>query len=123
MSVSKHSYYFLLRIDEYKSASIDGKQWILKLEAKEREKSGIKNLKIGYTKVFGYYIEITKSFLNQVPEEFPAMLGPVIIATRLFVISKDFRLRGLWQNILQKRLGVRLCLRRIIMNWCNWKKK
>ncbi len=57
-------------IDEYKSASIDGKQWILKLEAKEREKSGIKNLKIGYTKVFGYYIEITKSFLNQVPEEY-----------------------------------------------------
>lgn len=57
-------------IDEYKSASIDGKQWILKLETKEREKSGIKNLKIGYTKVFGYYIEITKSFLNQVPEEY-----------------------------------------------------
>ena len=57
-------------IDEYKCASIDGKQWILELEAREREKSGIKNLKIGYTKVFGYYIEITKSFLNQVPENY-----------------------------------------------------
>lgn len=57
-------------IDEYKRASTDGKQWILQLEAKEREESGIKNLKIGYTKVFGYYIEITKSFLNQVPERY-----------------------------------------------------
>ena len=57
-------------IDEYKRASIDGKQWILDLEAREREKSGIKNLKIGYTKVFGYYIEITKSFLSQVPENY-----------------------------------------------------
>ncbi len=58
------------QIDEYKKASTEGKQWILALEAKEREKSGIKNLKIGYTKVFGYYIEITKSFLNQVPAEY-----------------------------------------------------
>jgi len=57
-------------IDEYKKASVEGKQWILNLEAQEREKSGIKNLKIGYTKVFGYYIEITKSFLNQVPEDY-----------------------------------------------------
>ena len=57
-------------IDEYKKASTEGKQWILNLEAREREKSGIKNLKIGYTKVFGYYIEITKSFLNQVPENY-----------------------------------------------------
>lgn len=57
-------------IDEYKKASTEGKQWILNLEAKERQKSGIKNLKIGYTKVFGYYIEITKSFLNQVPKDY-----------------------------------------------------
>lgn len=59
-----------LEIDEYKKASTEGKQWIINLEAKERQKSGIKNLKIGYTKVFGYYIEITKSFLNQVPEDY-----------------------------------------------------
>ncbi len=57
-------------IDEYKKASTEGKQWILNLEAQEREKSGIKNLKIGYTKVFGYYIEITKSFLSQTPENY-----------------------------------------------------
>lgn len=57
-------------IDEYKKASVEGKQWILDLEAKEKESTKIKNLKIGYTKVFGYYIEVTKSFLAQVPENY-----------------------------------------------------
>lgn len=57
-------------IDEYREASINGKNWIVSLEAREREETGIKNLKVGYTKVFGYYIEVTKSFLNQVPERF-----------------------------------------------------
>jgi len=57
-------------IDEYKKASIEGKSWIIDLEVKERELTGIKNLKIGYTRVFGYYIEITKSFLNKTPERY-----------------------------------------------------
>ncbi len=56
-------------IDEYRNASTDGKRWIVELEAKEKELTGIKNLKVGYTRVFGYYIEVTKSFLNQVPED------------------------------------------------------
>ncbi len=57
-------------IDEYRAASTDGKKWIIELEAKEKEATGIKNLKIGYTKVFGYYFEVTKSFLNMVPDRF-----------------------------------------------------
>lgn len=57
-------------IDKLKTATTEGKNWIIKLEADEREKTGIKNLKVGFNKVFGYYIEITKSFLNQVPERF-----------------------------------------------------
>ena len=60
---------FRPEIDEYKSASKDGKQWIINLELKEKELTGIKNLKIGYNKVFGYYIEVTKSFISQVPED------------------------------------------------------
>ncbi len=56
-------------IDEYRTASVEGKNWIIALEAKEKELTGIKNLKVGYTKVFGYYIEITKSFLKQVPAD------------------------------------------------------
>lgn len=57
-------------IDEYREASTQGKNWIISLEAKEKERTGIKNLKVGYTKVFGYYIEITKSFLDKVPEDY-----------------------------------------------------
>ena len=53
-------------IDEYRELSVNGKNWIVSLEPKEREETGIKNLKIGYAKVFGYYIEVTKSFLDKI---------------------------------------------------------
>lgn len=54
-------------IDELKTATREGKQWIASLESKERESTDIKNLKVGFNKVFGYYIEVTKSHLNLVP--------------------------------------------------------
>ena len=57
-------------LDEYREAQTNGKQWILELEQKEREQTGIRNLRVQYNKVFGYYIGITKSFLNQVPERY-----------------------------------------------------
>ena len=57
-------------IDKLKTATIQGKNWIIELEAEEREKTGIKNLKVGFNKVFGYYIEVTKSNLNQVPDRY-----------------------------------------------------
>ncbi len=57
-------------IDHYKEASKNGKQWISDLEQKERGKTGIKNLKIGFNKVFGYYIDITKSNISSVPDYF-----------------------------------------------------
>ena len=57
-------------IDKLKTATTEGKNWIIKLEAEEREKTGIKNLKVGFNKVFGYYIEVTKSGLDQVPDRF-----------------------------------------------------
>ena len=56
-------------IDKLKTATTDGKNWILKLETEEREKTGIKNLKVGFNKVFGYYIEISKSNIKQVPTD------------------------------------------------------
>lgn len=58
------------QVDNYRRAFTDGKQWIADLESREREKTGIKNLKVRYNKVFGYYIEITKSNLNQVPDRY-----------------------------------------------------
>ncbi|MCI8961892.1 MAG: DNA mismatch repair protein MutS [Clostridia bacterium] len=57
-------------VDKYKEATTNGKKWLVELEAKEREKTGIKNLRISYNKVFGYYIEVTKSYLNLVPENY-----------------------------------------------------
>ena len=57
-------------IDTLKTAQTEGKKWLVQLELDEREKTGIKNLKIGFNKVFGYFIEVTKSYLSQVPERF-----------------------------------------------------
>ena len=57
-------------VDELKKATIEGKNWLLNLEAEEREKTGIKNLRIGFNKVFGYFFEVTKSNLNMVPQRF-----------------------------------------------------
>lgn len=56
------------RLDELREASTNGKRWIAELEARERSVTGIKSLKIGYNKVFGYYIEITKSNIASLPE-------------------------------------------------------
>lgn len=57
-------------IDKLKLATTEGKTWIIKLEAEEREKTGIKGLKVGFNKVFGYFIEVTKSNLSMVPDRF-----------------------------------------------------
>ena len=57
-------------VDELKHAKSDGKQWLLDLETKEREATGIKNLKIKFNKVFGYYFDVTNSFKDQVPDYF-----------------------------------------------------
>lgn len=57
------------RLDEYRDAMQNGKQWIAELEAKERDITGINNLKIGFNHVFGYYIEVTKGNLDKLPED------------------------------------------------------
>lgn len=57
-------------IDKLKTATTDGKNWIIQLEAEEREKTGIKGLKVGFNKVFGYYIEVTKSNISLVPDRY-----------------------------------------------------
>ena len=57
-------------VNKLRTASTEGKNWVIAIESKEREATGIKNLKVGYNKVFGYYLEVTKSFLNMVPDRF-----------------------------------------------------
>ncbi|MBC8590539.1 DNA mismatch repair protein MutS [Lachnospiraceae bacterium NSJ-29] len=57
-------------LDEIRIASIEGKEWLASLEAKERESTGIKNLKVGYNKVAGYFFEVTKANTSLVPNYF-----------------------------------------------------
>ena len=57
-------------IDTLKHATTDGKSWLMKLEVDEKEKTGIKSLKIGFNKVFGYYIEVTNLYKDMVPDTY-----------------------------------------------------
>lgn len=57
-------------VDRLRKAKTDGKKWLAELETKERERTGIKNLKVKYNKVFGYYLEVTNSYKDLVPEDY-----------------------------------------------------
>ncbi|HAH87997.1 MAG TPA: DNA mismatch repair protein MutS, partial [Armatimonadetes bacterium] len=61
---------FSADLDELRSAGSHGKEWIAALESSEKERTGIKNLKVGFNSVFGYYIEVSKSNLSLVPENY-----------------------------------------------------
>lgn len=58
------------QLDELFDLSKNGKQWIAKFQQKERERTGIKSMKVGYNKVFGYYLEVTKANISQVPGDY-----------------------------------------------------
>jgi DNA mismatch repair protein MutS len=57
-------------LDEIRDAAVNGKQWIARLQESERKRSGISSLKVGYNKVFGYYIEISKANMDSVPQDY-----------------------------------------------------
>ena len=58
------------QVDHLRNAKTEGKTWLARIEEEEREKTGIKNLRIKYNKVFGYYFEVTNSYKNLVPEDY-----------------------------------------------------
>lgn len=58
------------QLDQLRNAAASGKQWLAELEAKEREQTGIKSLKVGFNKVFGYYLEVTRANAAQVPAHY-----------------------------------------------------
>jgi DNA mismatch repair protein MutS len=58
------------QIDQYREAARDGKKWLNEYEALERDRTGIKNLRIGYNRVFGYYFTVTKSYSHLVPDDY-----------------------------------------------------
>ncbi|MCI8417430.1 MAG: DNA mismatch repair protein MutS [Lachnospiraceae bacterium] len=57
-------------VDQYRRAKTEGKNWLAQLEVRERERTGIKNLRVKFNKVFGYYLEVTNSYKNLVPEDY-----------------------------------------------------
>ncbi|MDP9728930.1 DNA mismatch repair protein MutS [Alicyclobacillus tengchongensis] len=58
------------KLDEYRDLSRNGKQWLAQFEQRERERTGIRTLKVGYNRVFGYFIEVSKTQVNQIPPEY-----------------------------------------------------
>ncbi|MGB3904376.1 MAG: DNA mismatch repair protein MutS [Anaerolineae bacterium] len=61
---------FSAELDTFTTSAREAKEWVAGLERRERERAGIKSLKVGYNKVFGYYLEVTKPHLARVPEEY-----------------------------------------------------
>ena len=79
-------------LDRLREISQNGKQWIAELECKERERTGIKSLKIGYNRVFGYYIEVTKTNLHLVKDEYGYVRKQTLTSAERF-ISEELKQR------------------------------
>jgi len=83
-------------LDEIKDSIKDGQSWIAGLEGAERERTGIKNLKVGFNRVFGYYIEITKSYYDQIPENY--IRKQTLVNCERFVTPQLKEIEGLVLN-------------------------
>ncbi len=80
---------FNMQLDEYLEASKNGKTWLAELQAKERQRTGIKSLKISFNKVFGYFIEITRANLqNFEPSEFGYMRKQTLSNAERFITDE-----------------------------------
>jgi DNA mismatch repair protein MutS len=96
-------------LDELKQAASGGKQWLAELESAERQRTGIKSLKIGYTRVFGYYIEVTNSNRDQVPPDYirkqtlvnaERFITPELKDKETLILNADERMKELEYQLL-----------------------
>ena len=97
--------HFNEELDELRYLRDHGKQWLVDFEQKEREKTGIKNLKVGYNRVFGYYIEVTKGSLDLVKDEFEYTRKQSLSNAERFITPelKDMESKILWaQDKIEK---------------------
>jgi len=111
-------------VDRLRLVTRDGKKWIVNLEQEEREKSGIKSLKIGFNKVFGYYLEITKSNMHLTPEYYirkqtlanaERFITPELKELEAQVLGADERLKELeYQIFIAIRENVKEHISRIL---------
>ena len=91
-------------LDDLKDSISDAQKWIAGLESSERERTGIKNLKVGYNKVFGYYIEVTKSYYDLIPENYirkqtlvncERFITPELKETERLVLNAEAKINGM----------------------------
>jgi DNA mismatch repair protein MutS len=101
-------------LDEIRKASSEGKQWIADLQVRESERTGIKSLKVKYNAVFGYFIEITKSNLSQVPDDYhrkqttanaERFITPELKEMENKILGADERMRAYEYEEFQKLRG------------------
>ncbi len=92
--------------DEYRDSAQNGRSWMLELEQKEREKTGIKSLKVGFNKVFGYYFDVTKSNLSAVPDYFQRK--QTLASGERYVTEELIRLEGLVLGAEEKMVALEL---------------
>lgn len=99
------------RVDELRNAGRDGKSWIAALEAGERERTGIRSLKVGFNKVFGYYIEVTRPNLTSVPPDYERrqtlvnaerFVTPALKEKEALVLGAEERLAALEYDLFQE---------------------
>jgi DNA mismatch repair protein MutS len=100
---------FNAELDELKKATGGGKQWIAELEAQERKRTGIKSLKVGFTRVFGYFIEVTNTNAEQVPPEYirkqtlvnaERFITPGLKEKESLILNADERMKELEYQLL-----------------------
>ena len=109
---------FNAELDEVKNINHTNKAFLAKLEASEREKTGIKNLKVGYNRVFGYYIEITNSNLPQVKDEFGYIRKQTTTNAERFITQELKEREALILRSEERALQIELALFDDIRNEC-----
>lgn len=110
-------------LDTLKDSIRDAREWILGLEASERERTGISNLKVGYNKVFGYYIDVTRSNTDKVPEDYirkqtlvnsERYITPELKETEALVLNAETKINSLEYDLFDDiRCRIRGEIRRI----------
>lgn len=107
-------------VDKLRAAKTEGKGWLAQLEEEEKQRTGIKNLRVRYNKVFGYYLEVTNSFLNMVPDDYmrkqTLTTGERFITPRLkeledLILGAEDKLYSLEYNLfaqLREKIGLEI---------------